>query len=417
MLCGILVCVRRFLILVALLCCGTTLVVAFWVLRSPVLSFGDVRHLFAGVFFTESITPEDLKEIYTRATHGERKLRVLIVPGHDSDAWGTEFRGVREADMTVALGEELARILALDSAFEPILTRTETGYTPEFQNYFGTERDTIATFIDEKKQTMRELVRAGSVHLTDGVIHNSAPNEVARKLYSINKWANEHRVDIVLHLHFNDYPGRRNEKAGRYNGFALYVPDAQFSNARASRAVALSLLKQFLKFYAESNLPIEDGGIVEDQALIATGSYNTLDPASVLIEYGYIYEQKFADTDVRSRIFKELAFQTYHGLNRFFGKNGEIFQKYPTTLLPHTWNEPLASGETGNPSVLSLQAALLFEDLYPPAGRSKRDCPLTGSFGPCTLLAVQRFQQKYGLPASGNVGELTLQKLNEKFSK
>jgi len=409
--------VKRFFVILLVSCCGTALVVALSILRSPLLSFGDVRHLFAGVFFTESITPEDLQEIYTRATHGERKLRVLIVPGHDNDAWGTEFRGVHEADMTVELGEELARVLALDSAFEPILTRTKAGYTPEFQNYFGTENDTIATFIAEKKQTMRELVRAGSVHLTDGVLHNSAPNEVARKLYSINKWANEHRVDIVLHLHFNDYPGRRNEKAGRYNGFALYVPDAQFSNARASKVVALSLLKQFLKFYAGSNLPIEDNGVVEDQALIATGSYNTLDPASVLIEYGYIYEQKFVDPEVRSRIFKELAFQTYQGLNRFFGKNGEIFQKYPTTLLPHTWNEPLAPGETGNPSVLSLQAALLFEDLYPPAGRSKRDCPLTGSFGPCTTLAVQGFQQKYGLPPSGNVGELTLQKLNEKYSR
>ncbi len=407
---------KRFLRLFAVSCCGTALVVSFSVSHSPLLSFQDVDRLFAGVFFTESVTPEQLQEIYTRATHGERKLRVLIVPGHDNDAWGTEFQGVREADMNVVVGEELARLLSADSAYEPILTRTTKGYAPEFQNYFETERDMIATFVAEKKQTMRELVRAGSVHLTDGVIHNSAPNEVATKLYSFNKWANEHRVDIVLHIHFNDYPGRRSHKTGRYSGFALYVPDSQFSNARASKEVALSLLKQFLKFYAESNLPIEDSGIVEDQGLIAIGSYNTLDPASVLIEYGYIYEQKFIGPEVRARVLKELAFQTYQGLNRFFGKNGEIFQKYPTTLLPHNWSEPLVAGGGGNPSVLSLQTALLLEEMYPPEGKSKRDCPLTGSFGPCTILAVKDFQEKHGLPPSGTVGELTLQKLNEKYS-
>ena len=71
----------------------------------------------------------------------------------------------------------------------------------------------------------------------------------------------------------------------------------------------------------------------------------------------------------------------------------------------------------GHPSILSLQAALLFEELYPPAGESKRDCPLSGSFGPCTALAVKNFQQKYGLPASGTVGELTLAKLNEIYGR
>lgn len=384
--------------------------------RSPLLSFRDVSTFLASAFFTESITPEQLKEIYTRATHGERKVRVLIVPGHDDGAWGTEFKGVHEADMTVAVGEELARLLASDSAYDPVLVRTAKGYTPSFQDYFEREQENIRVLLADKKKIMSDLVRSGSVHMTEGIIHNMAQNEVATRLYSFNKWANEHRVDIVLHLHFNDYPGRGYGRPGRYSGFSLYVPDSQFSNARASRALAFSLLEQFLRFYAGSNLPVENSGIVEDQKLIAIGAYNTLDPASVLIEYGYIYEQKFLESSVRARILKELAFQTYQGLNRFFGKYGEIFQKYPTTLLPHEWQETLAQGNEGSTSVLSLQAALLFEELYPPFGKSKRDCPLTGSFGPCTALAVKYFQEKYGLPPSGTVGELTMQKLNEKYS-
>lgn len=408
---------RRALTLLLFSACGSVVVVALGVARSPSLSFNDVSKMVASVFFSESTTPEALKAKFVTAAGGGQKMRILIVPGHDDEAWGTEFNGVREADMTALVGEELTRLLSADPIYQPILVRARSGYAPGFLDYLAKEKDAIDAFIIGKKETMQGLMRAGSVHTKVGVSHNFAPSEIAEKLYAINKWANEHQVDIVLHLHFNDYSGRRNERPGRYNGFSLYVPDPQFSNARASRAVATSLFEQFSRFYAESNLPREDDGIVEDQGLIAIGAYNTADPASILIEYGYIYEQKFMDADVREAVLKELAYQTYQGLNRFFGKYGEVFQKYPTALLPHTWAEPLAEGTRGHPSVLALQAALLSENLYPPEGESKRDCPLTGSFGPCTARAVKSFQEKYGLPASGAVGELTRQKLNEKFSK
>jgi len=409
--------VKRVFLLLIFSVCGTVIAVALGVLRSPSLSFSDVGTMVAGVFFSESATPEALKAKYASAASGGPKMRILIVPGHDNNSWGTEFNGVREADMTALVGEELTRLLSADPMYQPILVRARSGYAPGFEDYLEKEKDNIDAFIIGKKETMLDLIKAGSVRTNVGVSHNFAPSEIAKKLYAINKWANEYQVDIVLHLHFNDYSGRRNERPGRYNGFSLYVPDPQFSNARASRSVAESLFEQFSRFYAESNLPVEDSGIVEDQGLIAIGAYNTVDPASVLIEYGYIYEQKFLDADVREAVLKELAFQTYQGLNRFFGKYGEVFQKYPTALLPHTWAEPLAQGMKGHPSVLSLQAALLFESLYPPEGESKRDCPLTGSFGPCTARAIKNFQEKYGLPASGMVGELTLQKLNEKYSR
>ena len=406
---------RVFLILLFSLC-GTALVVALSVARSPLLSFADVGHLFAGVFFTESITPEGLKDKYMRAQRGGAKIRVLIVPGHDNEAWGTEFRGVREADMAAAVGEELTRLLSRDMPCEPLLIRSARGYAPGFAEYLDRERARILLFLKEKKQVMSELVRSGELHMKTGVMHNNAPTRVAQTLYAVNAWANEHGADIVLHLHFNDYPGRPTHRAGQYNGFALYVPERQFSNARASRAVAESLFGQFSRFYAESNLPLEDSGVVEDQELIAIGAYNTLDPAAVLIEYGYIYEQRFLDGDIRERTMKELAFQTYQGLNRFFGKYGEVFQRYPTTLLPHEWREPLAQGAVNNSSVLSLQAALLLEELYPPEG-DKRACPLTGSFGPCTARAVAAFQERNGLPPSGAVGSQTLAKLNELYGR
>ncbi len=408
---------KRIFLLCAFSLGGTALVVALAAFQSPTLSLGDLTRMAASVFFVESASPETLQEKYARAALGGDKIRVLIVPGHDDEAWGTEFRGVREADMNAAVGEELTRLLSHDSAYEPLLIRSRGGYAAGFAEYLVREKPRILAFLKEKKQVMSELIRSGELHMKTGVIHNNAPTRVAQTLYAVNAWANEHGADIVLHLHFNDYPGRSSHRAGRYNGFALYVPERQFSNARASRAVAEALFAQLSRFYAESNLPLEDSGVVEDQELIAIGAYNTLDPAAVLIEYGYIYEQRFLDDDIRAKTMRELAFQTYQGLNRFFGKYGEVFQKYPTSLLPHEWREPLAQGTTNHLSVLALQAALLLEDLYPPGGESKRDCPLTGSFGPCTARAVAAFQERNGLPPSGTVGLQTLAKLNEKYSR
>ncbi len=164
--------------------------------------------------------------------------------------------------------------------------------------------------VKKQKETMSELVRAGEVHNVEGVIHNSAPDETALKLYGINKWANENNIDIVLHIHFNDYPNRKYNREGKYSGFVIYVPEAQYSNAKASRAVAEPIFNQLAKFYPKSDFLREQDGMVGDQHLIAIGAHNTLDPVGMLIEYGYIYEPQFLNEKIRGSIIKELAFQT-----------------------------------------------------------------------------------------------------------
>lgn len=397
---------------------GIVAVVFLTVGYSSTLSFDDARKLAGSVFFVDSITSEGLKAKYKEASMGNGKIRVLIVPGHDNDAWGTEFRGVREADITALVGEELSRLLSADRHYEPILVRTRDGYAKEFLDYFASEQVAVRAFVTNRRQIMKDLMKGGMVHKTEGgVVHNVALSDVATKLYSINKWANENKVDIVLHLHFNDHPGRAYHKSGRYEGFSMYVPDTQFSNAKASKVIGEALLDQFSKFHTVSNLPVENGGVVEDQELIAIGAFNTLDPASVLIEYGYIYEQRFIDKEIRTLFLKELAFQTHQGLNRFFGKGADIFDPFQTTFLPHQWRDPLTEGIKNNPSVLSLQAALLIEGFYPP-GNDLRHCPITGSFGPCTTRAVKAFQETNGIaPATGVAGPITLAKLNEKYSR
>ncbi len=378
------------------------------------------RDLPASVFFVESSKPEDLKETFANAYGPRRKLRILLVPGHDNEYWGTQFQDVKEADMTLALSLELGRLLSQDSEFDVNVTRTEIGYTSLFSSYFSQQQRQILAFADEKKKIMSGLVSAGLVSKeNNGVFHNKAVSPVVLRLYGVNKWANENRVDLVVHIHFNDYPRRKKAYPGDYSGFSIYVPERQYSNARASKAVADSVSKQLQTYYPESNMPKEDAGVVEDQDLIAIGAFNTLDSAAILIEYGYIYEPQFLEKNIRGKIISELALQTYIGIHNFFGgATTTIAGKYNSSLLPYTWKTLVEPGVRHNSSVLSLQAALSLEGVYPPQNFDKHDCPLSGTYGKCTWKSLALFQKKYGLAGEqGRLGDATILKLNELYSQ
>ena len=379
----------------------------------------DAKNFIASVFFTDSTTTEALKEHYSGVEKTKNKIKLLIVAGHDDESGGTEFRGVKEAKINLDLALNLAEFFKDNDKFEVILVRNKNGYNPIFSNYFEKERESIKEFSKKQKETMSELVRAGDAHSVEGVIHNSAPAETALKLYGINKWANENNIDIVLHIHFNDDPtrSRKRQAEGKYSGFAVYVPEAQYSNAKASRAVAEPIFSQLAKFYPVSNFIQEQDGIVEDQKLIAIGAHNTLDPVGMLIEYGYIYESQFLNENIKKSVIKELALQTYIGTVHFFDTDTKLSLKYDTLLLPRNWEESPQKGAKNKESILALQTALNLEKLYPPEGFNKHDCPITGNFGHCTSLALKKFQKKYGInDETGKIGESTKNKLNELYS-
>lgn len=164
-------------------------------------------------------------------------------------------------------------------------------------------------------------------------------------------------------------------------------------------------------------MPKETDGIIEEQELIAIGSYNTLDAPSMLIEYGYIYEPQFADKNVRDSTFRDLAFQTYLGIQDFFGSGNDVSLTYDTLMLPYKWENNINRNTLDKNPVLALQSALIIEGLYPPREKNKNDCPRTGKFGPCTIEALSTFQKKYGISGENEmVGEQTKKILNEKYS-
>ena len=83
--------------------------------------------------------------------------------------------------------------------------------------------------------------------------------------------------------------------------------------------------------------------------------------------------------------------------------------------LGYTFVRPLALGMSHN-DVSNLQTALKTDPSVYPGGK------VTGYFGPATLLAIKKFQEKYsiaseGQPGYGNVGPKTRVKLNELYGK
>jgi N-acetylmuramoyl-L-alanine amidase len=369
----------------------------------------------AAAFFAPSITVAELQTKYVQASKFRTpKVRILIVPGHEPDFGGTAFGGVNERDVVVDVAQELAKFFENNSRYDVIVARGKESWNPEIQAYFDANEQVIKDFVSTQKTLMQEHIHEGNLAaVTNGIQHNKAPSKIAFHLYGINKWANENDVDITLHLHFNDHPRKNTRIPGVYEGFAIYVPESQFSNAIATHAVAENIRKRLLKYNNQSTFGKESAGIIESQDLIAIGSYNTAESASMLIEYAYIYEPKVQNTNVRDMVMKDFAFHTYLGIQDFFGSGNDVNFLFDTVSLPYAWTKPLGT----EPSIdtYALQIALANAGYYP--GKSSFiDCPITGRFGPCTKAALTQFQKDSGITGeSGILGEKTRELMNRVF--
>ncbi len=384
---------------------------------------GSALRYVAGPFFAERITPEQILASYKTENN---KIKILIVPGHNNDSFGAQFRGIKEAQMNSELGQELFEFFQKDDKFEAYATRVKNGdYSQWFSDYFESNKEEVAKFREDSRRQMRQAIEQGMPGNDNQVYHNSAQDDDSLRLYAINKWANENNIEVVFHIHFNDYPGRKWGRVGEYSGFSIYVPEYQLPNHRASSKLAKPLKNQLEKYFAKSDLPAESSALIEDQELIAVGSNASRDGISILAEYGYIYEPQFTNKETKEIILKELAYQTYIGIKKFFDGDDLPVNNYETTLLPYEWSRSLKKGMEGLRDILYLQIALHKEGLYPPEGKTFNDCPINGVFRNCTFEAVKKFQEKYANEilaendktekSSGFAGPKTLAKLNELY--
>ncbi|MFA5840956.1 MAG: N-acetylmuramoyl-L-alanine amidase [Candidatus Paceibacterota bacterium] len=247
-------------------------------------------------------------------------IKILLVPGHDDEVWGAKYRNVKEADMNLAVATQIYNLLKKDKRFDVYVTRDNNGYTKDFADYFPAQRDKILAFEQNAKKIMNSNISSGNFVQKENAPHHTVSEDIALRLYGFNKWANENKIDAVVHFHFNDYPRSNSQKIGKYKGFAIYMPDGQFVNSRESGQLAANIFTQLHKKYASSDWKPEAGGLVPDQKLIAIGANNTLNASvrSVLIEYGYVYEKKFRTKAARLSAYKNMASLTSTGIKNYF---------------------------------------------------------------------------------------------------
>jgi N-acetylmuramoyl-L-alanine amidase len=373
-----------------------------WVLRQAEV---------AAVFFVPSITVTDISNDYHAAIPSpslpEKKVKILIVPGHQPQKGGTDYHGVYERDIVVDIADTLRNLLSQNPHYDVMVARTKTAWDPTLQSYLDTHALEIETFRQSQiAQMLSHLADGSIVPQADQVYHLKAPSDAAFQLYGINKWSSDAHDDIVIHLHINDYAGRRAVRSDSYTGFAIYVPDHQYSNAVASIAIGKSIANRLNAYHATSTLPKEDQGVVEDQELIAIGSNNSADSAAVLVEYGYIYEPQFQNESTRSLALTDYAYQTYLGLQDFFNDSPQHVMG--SLALPYAWQpETFHAGDKG-PAIYALQAALRYLGYYPAPPARLSACPISGVYGGCTDAALRAYQRASGLRMTGSLSAETI---------
>ena len=137
----------------------------------------------------------------------------------------------------------------------------------------------------------------------------------------------------------------------------------------------------------------------------------------MLVEYGYIYESFIQDKVTRNLALDLMAEKTYTGVKKFFDGNFGSDNFFDVSLLPYRFSENLKTGMTGKKDIFALQVALSHDGFYPPAGKSRNECPLSPKFAGCSVAAVLEFQNAYGIQnEKGFVGVQTRAKLNELYA-
>ncbi len=246
-----------------------------------------------------------------------KKIKILIVPGHEPNAGGAdEFKAIKERDLNLQLSIELKKYLEKDNNIEVTLARDENGWNKELETYVKTNETEIMNWVSELKQKMLAKVDAGEVEIIDpNLKHNEAATNAVLFLYGTNKWIKEKNIDVVLHIHFNNNPKYKGKP--NYRGYAMYIPEKQFSNSSSSKIFSNYLNEEIEKIQKKSNMPQEKDTIIESQELIAVGSYGTLNIPSVVIEYAYIYEPIMLASSTRTSFINKAASSTGIAIEKY----------------------------------------------------------------------------------------------------
>jgi N-acetylmuramoyl-L-alanine amidase len=326
---------------------------------------------------------------------------VLIVPGHEPDNGGTNYKNIYERNLVVPIADDLQNFLNADSHYQTFITRDIAAWDPTFAAYFQNDWNQIISWEKSAKISWKPMNALNQS--SGGEISNAAATDDALRLYGITKWADENNIDLMIHMHLNNYPDAMAKQiVGKYSGLVMYMPADDLANSVVSKPIAEAVFNRLSLYNPISNLPVESQGLETDDSLIAMGAYNTAKMATMLIEYDYIYEPQFVSPAVRPIALKDFAYQTYLGLQDYYDSNTNVTAKtdYDPSANVYDWTTPITSTNSNADDIYAEQTALIMDGDYPPAGMTRNDCPHSGTFGACTRLAIEAFQKKNNINES-----------------
>lgn len=243
--------------------------------------------------------------------------RILLVAGHTAETEGTSYRSLSEYELNYQLMNMLEERLRA-TGYEVITTHEGDDYNEEFTNFFETQRQEILDFRSRQREAYEEEYPLGVV--TNDTDHNYASNLGTLQLYGVNYWANQNNIDVVLHIHFNDYPGRPNDEVGEHTGFSVFTSLKTNKNFIESFLLAKEIEREMLTYADRSTVRRESAGVLESE-LIAVGQANSTDMPSLLLEMGFIYENKFVNPISRAQEFQDYTQAITQALNTYFARN------------------------------------------------------------------------------------------------
>lgn len=245
------------------------------------------------------------------------KHRILLVAGHTADTQGTVYRTLTEYELNYQMMNLLATRLR-SAGYEVVTTHQGDDYNETFTQYFEEHKEEILDFRQAQRDAYAEEYPLGVV--TNDTDHNYASTLGVLQLYGVNHWANNHDIDAVLHIHFNDYPGRGNDNVGEHTGFSLFTSLKTNDNFVESFRLAKQIERHMLDYADRSTVLRESAGVLESE-LIAVGQANSVDAPAVLLELGFIYENKFVNPVSRQAHFDDYARAITNAVGNYFAAN------------------------------------------------------------------------------------------------
>lgn len=386
--------------------------------------YESTSHLASIIVTRSAKSTKELLSKYVRADRkNNEKINILIMPGHEPGYGGAEYIDpiygeIIEREVVVTLAHALEQELEKNIHYNVTVARTNADWHESIKNYFVQSWE----YIDEWRiahtvyyQAMQAVGNSPNISEHQKVFHKDAPENVARRLYGINSWANENNIDIAIHLHINDYPRKNTDIPGKHVGFAIYVPASQYNNSKTAKEIAHNIYGELVRHNTISTLTGESAGIVDDAELIAVGANNTSDSASILIEYGYIYESALNNPQTQNFLIQDWAKSTAQGINSYFKqKNNKM---YSSSVLPYTFTEPINQNndELYPVGMYALQTILLNAGFfnYPDDNGQNKQCYRSLQFDSCTTDAIRSLQKELGFSNEDLTSELDVKTIQE----